>query len=110
MLGLKRVVLVFVFGLVWLAGLTAFRSMGVLISSFVLLCAGTVAINVKIHLILLIFIVFLIAQTLPVFVVPASLLLLLLLQYLLLALLGLKLGFLVEYSLNAFHFSHFVDV
>jgi len=110
MLGLKRVVVVFLFGLVWLAGLTAFRSMGVLIPLFRLLCAGAVAINVEVHLILFILIVFFITQPLPVLVVPASLLLLLLLQHLLLALLGLKLGFLVKDSLNAFHFSHFVDV
>ena len=111
MLGLKRVVVVILFGLVWLAGSTALRSVGVLVSPFRLLRPDTGFLNINVHLILFILIIFFIAQPLPVFVVPVGfLLLLLLLQHLLLALLSLKLGLLVENSLNALHFSHFVGV
>ncbi len=110
MLSLKRVVVVFLFGLVWLAGLTALSSVSVLVPSCWLLHAGASAIYVNVHLIFLIFIIFLIAQPLPVLLVPIGLLLLLLLlQQLLLALLRLNLSLLVQDTLNALHFSHFMN-
>ena len=109
-LGLKRVVVVILFGLVWLASLTALRSVSVLVSSCRLLRAGTSALDINVHLIFLIFIIILIAQSLSVLLVPIGLLLLLLLlQNLLLALLRLKLGFLVQDTLNSLHFSHLVN-